>query len=81
LTGFDVFWQQKYKQALSDRNGVPALMDPNHWAQTQAWRWAMIPLSRSIDTTIINLTDPNNYASQLLLNVAGNLPDFVELQI
>ena len=81
LIGFDVFWQQKYMQALSDRNGVPALMDPNHWAQTQAWRWAMIPLSRSIDTTIINLTDPNNYASQLLLNVAGNLPDFVELQI
>ena len=80
LNGFDVFWQQRCTRALSDRNYIPALIDPDHWAQTQAWRWAMIPLTRSIDTIIINLSDENSVASKLLLKVAKNLPDFVEIK-
>ena len=41
--------------------------------------WALIPLTRAIDTLIICLKDENSYYSKTILNVAEQLSDYVEI--
>lgn len=79
LYGFDEFWSQKYNQAIDSSALGQKLMDERHWANMKAWRWAMIPLTRSIDTVVISLNNTDSSASKLLLNVGRSLPDFVEI--
>ena len=79
LDNFDEFWSQKYNHAMLDGGPAQKLIDDKQWAQAHAWRWAMIPLTRSIDTVLIRLSDLDNPASRLILNVGRDLSDFVEI--
>lgn len=44
---------------------------------TDSYRWCMMPLTRSIDTTVVTLTDPNSAFSKMIMTVAENMPDVV----
>lgn len=40
--------------------------------------WALIPLTRAIDTLVITLNNPNSYIGKTLREVYENNPDFIE---
>lgn len=44
-----------------------------------AYRWCMMPLTRAIDTTVITLTDVNAEFSKMIMSVARNMPDVVNV--
>ena len=48
-------------------------------ARAVAWNWAMICLTRPIDTLVITVRDAETEPSRLLYSVAGALPDIVEI--
>jgi len=52
--------------------------DPVRRATNAAWRWAMISLTRPIDTLVISLGDKDSPAASLLKHVASVYEDFVE---
>ena len=49
-------------------------------ALIHANEWLMIPLTRCISTLVIQLTNRNSALSRILVSVADNHKDFVEVQ-
>lgn len=78
LDAFDDFWELKYEEAIA--RGLPPgkMVDEEHWARDRAWTWAMIPLTRPIDTLVVTLRDPESAASRLILSVSEGMGDIVE---
>lgn len=50
---------------------------PEEVARQHAVRWCMIPLTRAIDTLVLQVT-PGSYLDQVLCELATAMPDFVE---
>lgn len=79
LDGFDEaivqreFWERRRLEDLGE-----AAQDPGRRARLAAWRWAMISLTRPIDTLVITLNDPDSFAAKLLTEVASENGDFVQ---
>ena len=44
----------------------------------EAWRWAMIALTRPIDTLVVTFADPSSYVATALAKAAAHHADFVE---
>ncbi len=80
LEGFDEFWDYKHQQALARHGGrdVPGHVSPDEAARFEAWRWAMIALTRPVDTLVISFTDPASPLSIALGKAAARHADFVE---
>lgn len=80
LDGFDEaiaqrgFWERQRFQDSDDPSN-----DPERRARLASWRWAMISLTRPIDTLVITLRDPQSEPSRLLLEVASKHGDFVQV--
>ena len=77
LDGFDLFWERKYAEAFRQSRDTPHLSKEEQ-AKQIAWRWAMIPLTRPIDTLVITLRDESSEASKVVLLAAKECMDFVE---
>ena len=80
LDAFDEFWSLRYDLALSQGHRPDNLIDDKEWASQKAWQWAMIPITRPIDTLVITLNDETSTAGKLLLAVSNYLEDFVEIK-
>lgn len=80
LDRFDEFWTYKYRQALGQAWSQPATgnRSPEEVARGTAWRWAMIALTRPIDTLVITYDDPASEVGKMLLQLAKAYPDWVE---
>lgn len=80
LEGFDEFWDYKHQQALARHGGrdVAGHVSPDEAARFEAWRWAMIALTRPVDTLVISFTDPASPLSIALGKAAARHADFVE---
>ena len=77
--GFDEFWEYKYHQSLA------APQEPGNLFETAEERaavfaslWAMIPLTRAIDTLVINVSAQPSPIKQTLAQVQEQRADFVE---
>lgn len=80
LDGFDEVLGQRSAQELAVRYSEgDQVTDPERQARLAAWRWAMISLTRPIDTLVVSLRDPEAEASRLLLGVAARHGDFVQV--
>lgn len=73
-----------YKRASAVVEAPPAgddacapLRDEDEARRLHAGRWALIPLTRAIDTLVITLRDPRSDTARLLRDVASRLPDCV----
>lgn len=78
--GFDAFWEYKYRQWLAAPQEIDGLFDtPEGRAAHFASRWAMIPLTRAMDTLVINISDEPSLIRDALLTVQKRRSDFVEL--
>src|SRR5262249_29584236 len=79
LDGFDEFWSVKRETALDMIKQNEGFVGRSNEmaAEARAWQWAMIPLTRPIDTLVITLRDFSHPASRLVLAVAEAHKDFV----
>ena len=77
--GFDEFWEYKYRQRLSSPQEPGDLFEtPQERATAFASRWAMIPLTRAMDTLVINVSAQPGPIGQALAKVQKQRADFVE---
>ena len=77
--GFDEFWDYKFNQGME----APPSMDdemasPEEVATTFASRWAMIPLTRAMDTLVINVSTRSSQIKTALAQVCERRGDFTQ---
>src|SRR5206468_11793616 len=74
----DQFWQYKFEECVSS-DGAPDKMEtPEDRARRDASRWTMIPLTRAMDTLVINIVGGSGPIRNALEEVARARRDFVE---
>lgn len=77
--GFDALWDFKYALSMSSSQPAGDLFDtPEEAAATFAARWAMIPLTRAMDTLVINVGAHASIVKSALKRVHSRRADFVE---
>lgn len=77
--GFDALWDYKYAQCMTSDQQIRNLFDtPEEAAATFAARWAMIPLTRAMDTLVINVSSTSSSAKSALKRIHARRSDFVE---
>lgn len=80
LDGFDeAIEQRRFWEMQRIEDADEPMADPERRARAAAWRWAMISLTRPIDTLVITLRDRESAPSKLLLEVAAAHSDFVQV--
>ena len=77
--GYDDFWDQKFHQCLYSPREPGGLFDTaEERAAAFASRWAMIPLTRAMDTLVINISARPNLINEALAKVHSQRTDFVK---
>lgn len=74
---FDVFLEEKTAEYQDGAVNMLMLESPEERKRKYLYNWAMIPLTRAIDTLVITIKDPNSKAAKLLREIAEEHPDFV----
>lgn len=74
---FDSFYESKVKSILYDKLGVISSDDIDE-AHKETIRWLMIPISRAIDTLIINVKSNQSEFKQKLYKIYEICKDYVE---
>jgi len=76
---FDEFWNYKNQQWLGAPDEVGGLFDTKEeLAAAFASRWTMIPLTRAMDTLVINVSSDPGFVKNALEVVQKQRNDFVE---
>lgn len=78
LDGLDEFWDLRRSMALTASKPTNPGIDPEIEADVAAWRWSMIPITRSIDTLVITLRSKESKVGKVLSSVARAMPDTIE---
>lgn len=80
LEGFDEFWAAKHAQALArhEAAGATGHGSPAEAANLEAWRWAMIAMTRPIDTLVLCVSDMASPLGRAVGRAAARHADFVE---
>jgi hypothetical protein len=77
--GLDEFWEYKRRQWVSSPSEPGGLFGTQEQlAEVFASRWVMIPLTRAIDTLVINVSGSSSRVKQALHDLHGRRSDFVE---
>lgn len=71
----DRFWEHRLREAA--REGNKALGSAGDVARQAAARWMMIPLSRAMDTLVINIATRDSEMGRLMERANRSLPDIV----
>lgn len=74
---FDVFLEEKEKAYVPGEVDSLLLETPEERKGKYLLNWAMIPLTRAIDTIVITLKNPMSKAALFLKEVAAECSDFV----
>ena len=78
----DDFWDFKIeesKEEFNPKSGQQSFLDsPEEFAKEQTAKWLLIALTRSIDSTVIQLNDGNHYLSQILREIYEENKDCIE---
>ena len=76
---FDEFREYKYQQWLSSPQDLSGLFDTaEELASAFASRWVMIPLTRAMDTLVINISAQPSLIREALTKVQRQRADFVD---
>ena len=77
--GLDELWDYKYAQWVNEGHQVDDLYTSDEeLAKLHASRWVMIPLTRAIDTLVINIGAQQSFVRDALLKVAKARPDIID---
>lgn len=74
---FDVFLEEKAAEYQDDSVDALLLESPADRKKKYMYNWAMIPLTRAIDTIIITVKDPMSETARSLKEIAEKHPDFI----
>ena len=75
----DDFYEYKYQQWLASPQDVDGLFDTREdLASAFATQWAMIPLTRAMDTLVINIVQKESAIKEALFQMQKRRGDFVE---
>lgn len=74
---FDVFLQEKINSYVDGNVDSLLLESPEERKKKYIHNWAMIPLTRAIDTIIITLRDKDSLTGKILREISEECPDFV----
>ena len=74
---FDVFLGEKAAEYRDDSVDALMLESPMERKKKHLYNWAMIPLTRAIDTIVITISDPTSETARLLKEISEDHPDFV----
>jgi hypothetical protein len=76
---FDEFINYKKETFIDEEEpGQISFESPEEKRKIFAHRWAMIPLTRAIDTIIITINDPESEYAQILRDISLKHPDYIE---
>lgn len=75
--GLDAFWQHKFDTFSCDGADGDAQVS----SAKEAWRWAIIPLTRAIDTLVITLWSIDSEFARAILAIAADMRDAVEIRL
>ncbi|WP_084625551.1 AAA family ATPase [Salinimicrobium xinjiangense] len=75
---FDKFIDYKMQTFEEEETNELALESIEEKRRRFVYLWALIPLTRAIDTLVITLSNPNGYIGKVLREVYEENPDFVE---
>jgi hypothetical protein len=77
--GLDQLWANKFRQWFSEPHEVDRLYESaEDAARLHASRWVMIPLTRAIDTLVINIGNDQSLLKDALLVACGRRRDCVD---
>lgn len=77
--GFDEFWDYKYRQRLAlPRETDDLFITAEEEAREFASRWTMIPLTRAMDTLVINISNKPSRIREALEKTQAQRGDFME---
>jgi hypothetical protein len=79
LFGLDQFYEYKCAEWRPDPDAEGALMHDPTAAARYAARWLMIPLTRAMDTLVIELTEPDGPLQAVVRRAAADHRDFVQM--
>ena len=74
---FDVFLDEKDSEYVDGNVDSLMLESPQERRKKYLYNWAMIPLTRTIDTLVITLRDPEAKVGKILRELSNEFPDFV----
>lgn len=74
---FDVFLQEKMEEYVDSAGDALLLESPEERKKKFIFNWAMIPLTRAIDTLIIVLKDISSDEARLFKQISDECCDFV----
>ena len=75
----DLLYDYKYRLALKEEFGSgDMLVSTEEYARRKAAQWTMIPLTRAMDTLILNVSYSDSSFKSQLKTVAERYPDFIE---
>lgn len=74
---FDMFLEEKSSEYRDGPVDVLLLESPKERKKKHLYNWAMIPLTRAIDTIIITIKDTTSETARLLKEISEEHPDFV----
>lgn len=74
---FDVFIEEKETEYIDGEVNSLLLESPEERKKKYLYNWAMIPLTRAIDTLVITLKNPQSEMGNFLKKVADDCKDYV----
>ena len=74
---FDVFLEEKSAEYQDETVDALMLESSKERKKKHLYNWAMIPLTRAIDTIIITIKSPTSETARLLKEISEEHPDFV----
>lgn len=76
---FDTFLEEKAREYTDKVVDSLMLESPEERKKKYLYNWAMIALTRAIDTIVITIKNPNSETGKLLRQLAEENPDFISL--
>ena len=74
---FDEFLEEKEKEYIDGKVDSLILESPEERKKKYLYNWAMIPMTRAIDTLIITIKNPSSMIGQILNQIARECADYV----
>jgi hypothetical protein len=76
--GIDEFWNRKYNQLMNEAEHSASSLSIEERAQRSAATWMMIPITRPMDTLVMNITNQESVFGNAVNRAASLYSDFVE---
>lgn len=77
--GFDEFFENRLRIAATEYSAeMQSTISLEHYSQHEAARWAMIPMTRAMDTLVIQLGQNQSLLKQALKRASKRIPDVVQ---